>query len=267
MKLGMIAYDHSRENFEKISNKGLEFVEFCVNFWEEGNDASAEFLGKLDSIKADLEELGLTTGSVGRWGGTKVLSDGKVNEAELAVDISLVEAAAKLGCDVYCTGCNYVEELSLYENYSSAIAYFERLIEAGKKVGVKIATVNCRWNNYLHSDPAWSVVHGYLKDLYIKFDPSHSIYAMGENYLTELSKWGERVAHIHIKGSLIVNGERYDDPPAGLDQTDWGSFMSVIYKIGYDRGLSLEPHSPTWGGELGDKGLDYSIDYMKKLIF
>ena len=84
-----------------------------------------------------------------------------------------------------CLGVDYVEELSLYENYTCAINYLSELIEFAKPFGIKIATCNCHWGNFIHSDPAWSVIHGHLKDLWIKYDPSHSVYANGENYLSE----------------------------------------------------------------------------------
>ena len=112
---------------------------------------------------------------------------------------------------------------------------------------------------------AWTVIHGFLPELGIKFDPSHSRYAGGD-YLREMRDWGERFYHVHIKGSVIINGERFDDPPAGLDQTDWQSFMAILYAKGYSGGLSIEPHSHNWEGELGEKGLDYTVNFMRKLV-
>ena len=70
---------------------------------------------------------------------------------------------------------------------------------------------------------AYTMIHGYLKDLYIKYDPSHCIYAGGD-YLKETRDWGDRFLHIHLKGSLKIDNERFDDPPAGMDQTNWGAF-------------------------------------------
>lgn len=42
--------------------------------------------------------------------------------------------------------------------------------------------------------------------------------------------------------------------------------MSILYAKGYNGGLSIEPHSENWRGELGEKGVDFTINYMKKLI-
>lgn len=266
MKLGMICYEFDRASFERIRDLGLDSIEFCVNVdvvnrWKEFSD-------RADDIAKNLSELGLVASSVGRWGGNKLLEDGSANPDELKADEALIEAASRISCPVYCTGCNYIESLSLYENYTAAIRYLEKLLEFGKKYGVKIAVYNCRWNNFIHSDPAWSIVHGHLQDLYIKFDPSHSIYAKGENYLSEMKKWGKRIAHVHIKGSMLIDGERFDDPPAGLDQTNWGAFMEMLYAAGYDGSLSIEPHSDIWrSGDLGEAGLRYTIQYIRKLMF
>ena len=64
-----------------------------------------------------------------------------------------------------------------------------------------------------------------------------------------------------------MNGERVDDPPAGLDDTNWPVFLSLLRAKGYDRGLSIEPHSPVWTGALGEQGLKYTVSYMNKLLF
>lgn len=263
MKLGMIT-DFKEDAYKRAQSKGLEFVEFCVNANE--SDYHQEFAAKAPETKNKLEALGLFTGSVGRWGANKIKADGSINEEELKADALLIEAASKLQCHVYVTNCNYNDSISLFANYDMAIKYFEKLLALGKEHGVAIATNNCRWNNFVTSDPAWSVIHGHLPELKIKFDPSHCAYDGGD-YLAEMHKWGHRFEHVHIKGVLQAAGERVDDPPAGLDTINWGAFMSALYAVGYDKTLAIEPHSGVWTGELGEKGLDFTIKMMKTLIF
>lgn len=266
MKLGIIANCDKEmfgeEVFRSAKEKGLEFLEFCIN---DGKDINT-YISETPKLKDYLQKYNLEIGSVGRWGSTRILNDGTINCAELETEKALIKWCFEIGCKVYVTGCNYIESLSLYENITSAIRYFEELIQYGKENGVKIAVYNCRWNNFVHSDPVWSIILGYLKDLYIKFDTSHCVYDNGD-YLAETKKWGHRFAHIHIKGSLIIDGQRFDDPPAGMDQINWGAFMSTLYACGYNGTLSIEPHSETWQGEIGEKGVDYTIQYMRKLIF
>lgn len=201
----------------------------------------------------------------GAGGSDRISKDG-IRQEELELEYRLIDAASRLECGVYITGCNYVEELSYYENCSFAIAYFEKLIARGKEKGVKIAVYNCRWNNFVNNPMAYTVIHGYLKDLYIKYDTSHCIYDGGD-YLQETKDWGDRFIHVHLKGSLVIGGKRFDDPPAG-DGSDelGGAFLSALYAKGYNGRLSIEPHSETWKGELGDKGVDFTIKYFRGLV-
>ena len=257
MNLGIISWIQE-EDFIRAKEKGLAFVELDVNHRAE------EFLEHLQEVKEYSQKYELPVGAIGRWGSNRICKEG-ICQDELELEYRLIDSAASLGCGVYITGCNYVEELSYYENCGHAICYFEKLIAYGKEKGVKIATYNCRWNNFVCDPMAFTVIHGYLKELYIKYDPSHCIYDGGD-YLQETRDWGDRFLHVHLKGSLVIGGERYDDPPAGLDQTDWGAFLAILYAKGYQGGLSIEPHSSNWHGELGEKGIDYTIRYFRQLM-
>lgn len=260
MKLGIIGAP-AEETFKTAAEKKLDFVEFCINVTKNVDD----FVNHISEIKQWMDRYQVKVGSVGRWGSLRIDMNGIV-EVEMEKDLRLIESASELGCKIYVCGCNYVEGISYYENCQLAISYFSKLIDYGRQKGVQIAVYNCGWNNFVDNSTSWTVIHGYLKELGIKYDPSHSRYA-GRDYLKEMRDWGDRFYHVHIKGSLIVDGERLDDPPAGLDQTDWGSFMAVLYSKNYQAGLSIEPHSQTWTGELGVKGIDYSVNMMKKFLF
>lgn len=262
MKLGIISgCAYQPEDFFKAKERGLSFLEYCVNI---GCDWEA-FVHSADSIIQSTKETGVTVGSVGRWGSDRITKDG-INAEELKIDKALLETAAKIGSPVYVVGCNYIPESSLYENCTMAIAYFKELIALGETLGVKVATYNCRWNNFVHSDPVWSIIHGHLPQLGIKYDISHCAYESDNDYMKEIEKWGRRFDHFHIKGFLKIDGKRVDDPPAGLDMVDWKAVFGLLYAIGYDKGLSIEPHSPTWQGELGEKGVDYTIRYIRPMI-
>jgi sugar phosphate isomerase/epimerase len=259
MKIGMISLPNE-ESFKNAAELGLEFLEFCINV----NTDVGEFFSNTVSIKQWIEKYGVSVGSIGRWGSDRIDSEGKIINEELEDSYKLIDAARELNCNNFVCGCNYIQELSYYENCNAAIEYFSKLIEYGKSKGVNISTYNCDWNNFVDNSMSWTVIHGYLKDLGIKFDPSHSRYA-GRDYLKEMRDWGERFYHIHIKGSLIIDGVRLDDPPAGLDQTDWGTFMSVLYAKNYKGGLSIETHSLVWKGELGKKGIEFTINLLALL--
>lgn len=259
MKLGIIT-SMDTISFDQAHEKGLEFVEFCINA---GSDIEA-LVGKISTLHEASKRTGVKVGSLGRWGSERISANGIVEE-ELQISYRLIEAAAELDCPNFVCGANYVEDLTFFDNVSLAMEYFRKLIDFGASKGVNISTYNCGWNNFVDNEMVWKIIHGNLPELGIKYDPSHSRYA-GRDYLKEARDWAMRFHHVHIKGSVIIDGERFDDPPAGMDQTDWGTFMAILYGRGYQGGLSIEPHSNVWQGELGDKGVQFTIDYIKKLI-
>ena len=261
MLLGIIG-EPKEESFRHAQEKGLSFLEFCINI---GQDCGA-FATRAEDIRAWMERYGVFVGAIGRWGTDKFDQNGTLIEEELQNSFQLIDTAAVLGCKVFNTGVNFVEELSYYQNVTNAIQYLQKCVDYGAQRGVRVATYNCRWNNFVVEPEVWKLTHGHIPELGIKFDSSHSI-RHGGDYLAEIRDWGGRFYHVHIKGILMVDDDEVDDPPAGMDSTNWGALMAGLYKAGYDRLLSLEPHSSTWKGALGEKGLDYSIDYMRRLIF
>lgn len=259
MKLGMIA-EVSEESFAYAGKAGLDFVEFCIN----GEDHGEKLIEYENQILDWMEQYQVGIGSIGRWKSEILQPDGKVSEEETEIAGELMRLAKKFRCPNYICGCNYINEISLFQNYSSAIEFFRAVLKAAPD-GIKVSVYNCRKMNFVNTDEAWRIILGELPELGIKYDPSHCRYAGGD-YLGELVEWGHRVNHVHLKGSMIVNGKKIDDPPAGLDQTDWKTVLNILRCKGYDRNLSIEPHSPVWKDKLGEKGLEYTIQYFRKMM-
>ncbi|MCL7748469.1 sugar phosphate isomerase/epimerase family protein [Halalkalibacter alkaliphilus] len=260
MNLGIIAKP-TEESFQSAKDKGLQFLEFCIN---DGHDVEG-FYNDRFQLKKWVEQYDIQVGSIGRWKSLRIDQKGQVIESELEKCFKLIDAASELNCSNFVCGVNYVPDLSYYENCTAAIRFLSRLVEFAKSKNVTVSTYNCRKGNFVNTPEAWKVVHGHVTELGIKYDPSHCRYDGGD-YLKETMDWGDRFQHVHLKGSLMVDGKRVDDPPAGLDQTDWKTFLSLLRVKGYDGGLSIEPHSLIWTGELGEKGVNYTISYMKNLL-
>lgn len=260
MKLGIIN-GWSEGCIKYVHDKGLEAVEFCVNY----NYDSAEFLAQAEAIKGYSEKYGVAVGSTGRWGMTRIDDNGEIIPEALQDDKNIIEAASIIGCPVYNCGVNYVESKSFYENCNIAIDYLGKLIDFAKDKGVKIAVYNCRWENFVVEPKAWEVILSALPELGIKYDISHCIYHDG-NYLAEMRDWGDRFYHFHLKGCVYFDNDVYDDAPAGLDSINWPAAMDILYTKDYNGMLSIEPHSQYWQGKKGQWGIDYTINYFKPFI-
>lgn len=260
MKLGIIqGWDEA--GFQYAASKGLEAVEFCVNH----NYDSAAFVQQVPQIKSYIEKYGVAVGSMGRWGQVRIDKNGEVNPSALLDDQRLIDAASALGCPVYNVGCNWTQGKTFEENCQIAIEYFAKLLAYAEGKNVKIATVNCDWENFVLTPKEWNVIHTALPELGIKYDPSHCLNRRGD-YLKEIRDWCKRIYHFHIKGAMYIDGEHFDDPPAGLDQIHWGPIMNLLYINGYDGMLSIEPHSGYWKGKMGQWGVDFTIRFIRPYI-
>jgi len=260
MKLGIInGWDEA--SFKYVAELGLHAVEFCCNFYVD----SMEVAGHTDEIKALSEKYDVAVGSIGRWGETRVDENGEAIPAALQHDKNLIDAASALGCPVYNVGCNWTEGKTYKENCEIAIRYFGQLIEYAKGKNVKIAVYNCDWGNFVHGEKAWEIILPELPELGIKYDTSHCL-GRGGDYLHEMVTWGDRIYHFHVKGSMYVDGKHYDDPPAGLDQVNWGAVMNVLYTKHYNGMLSIEPHSPNWMGVRGQWGVEFTVKFISPYI-
>ncbi|MBE6938515.1 MAG: sugar phosphate isomerase/epimerase [Ruminococcaceae bacterium] len=260
MRLGRIQNDYTVPGFELVKAQGLSFVEICRNSEEEALD----LIAKKDTVKDAIARTGIPVSCVGRWN-HDVQAEGKLDAERMKSYVALLDTAIELGAKTFVCGINYDESISLYKNYVNAVEFFGTLTDRAKASGIKVAIQNCDWNNFVVTDAQWKIILGENPDLYIKYDPSHA-FNRGENYLALLSDWGERVAHMHVKGGVHAGRRYVDDPPAGMDDINWPSVFAILYARGYNGDLSIEPHSATWHGKLGDAGVKFTRDYINGFI-
>lgn len=259
MRLGRIQNDFSAAGFDLVKAQGLEFVEFCCNYEEHVH----RLIDAKESIKKEIARTGIDVSSVGRWN-NNIQENGVIVPERLSLYLELMETAIELGAKVFVVGCNRDKSISLYRNYENAVSFFRTLIERADG-RIKVAVEHCDWNNFITSPKQWEIVLDELPELYLKYDASAHCYR-GEDYLAPLSDWAHRVAHVHIKGVVRAGKNAVDDPPAGMDDINWPAIFAILYSRGYNGDLSIEPHSKTWSGELGNAGVLFTRDYIRKFM-
>lgn len=261
MYIGIIGW-FNEESFKNAAEKGISALEFDIN----DNFRVPEFTAAVPQINEWIKKYGVSVAAVGQWGTERLLPDRTLNEAQIEIEKELMRSAAAVGCHVYITGCNRGQTLWDDDaDFAAAAKYMRRLVEYGNGIGVKVCLYNCDWNNFLDNSGAWGRIIPEVPGLGIKFDPSHAV-VHGRDWREEMRKWSKHFYHVHIKGTLYLGDNWWDFPPAGLDDFDWHSFFGYLYAGGYDGCVSLEPHSSIWQGELGEKGIKYTVDYIKPML-
>jgi len=305
MKLGMIAQPEAK-SFDLAKELGLSFLEFDINcafgapFDSDIRKNGEVMLSRAAELKAEIARTGIEVGAVGRWASQVIDNNGQVIDEEYAQVKALIDLTHELGTKNYLVSVNYNENLTLYQNITAAIRYLNDVVAYAAQYGTTVSIVNCMMGgNYIRQPDLWKLVLPDVPGLKIKYDPSHSFVHGGPNgaYIEEGLGWGDRFGYVHLKGvvqgqafsearnwqimpymrneelrpkimkEMEENNRWYDNPPAGMDVINWPAFFAILYKSHYDGLLSIEPHSRTWSGSLGDIGLKYTIDYMKKFMW
>ena len=299
MKLGIIQPPVA-ESIDHEKALGLDFVEFDCNPPAFFGRPMAEIAQGQDAIKAACERTGVEVGAVGRWASKILDQNGEVIPEEWAEVKAVIDFGAYLGAKYYLCSVAYVKELSYYKNITAAIKVLNQIVAYAKEKNMECAIVNCiMGDNYIRTPEQWRLVLDEVPGLGIKYDPSHSFVHGGPHgaYMDEGIQWGDRFKYCHVKG-VIQRGESqepkqwetrdlieahpelkdeflpkmfgkndwYDNPPAGLDVINWRAFFGILYKHGYDGYLAIEPHSMTWQGDKGEKGVKYTIKYIRDLM-
>ena len=299
MKLGIIM-PPKPDSFQKAKELGLDFVEFDCNPTSFFGVPVSELDAAKEELKAASESTGVEVGAVGRWASPVLGPDGEPDPDEWAQVKAVIDFGAYLGAKHYLCSVNYVKELSYYKNITAAIKILNEIVSYAKERGMETAIVNCMMGgNYIRTPEQWKLVLSEVPGLGIKYDPSHSFVHGGQNgaYLEEGLEWGAHFKYCHVKG-VIQRGDSqepehwairdfamahpelkdellsqafgpdnsYGNPPAGIDVINWRAFFAILYKYGYDGYLAIEPHSATWRGDKGEKGVKYTIKYIRDLM-
>ena len=299
MKLGIIM-PPKPDSFQKAKELCLDFVEFDCNPTSFFGVPVSELDAAKEELKAASESTGVEVGAVGRWASPVLGPDGEPDPDEWAQVKAVIDFGAYLGAKHYLCSVNYVKELSYYKNITAAIKILNEIVSYAKERGMETAIVNCMMGgNYIRTPEQWKLVLSEVPGLGIKYDPSHSFVHGGQNgaYLEEGLEWGAHFKYCHVKG-VIQRGDSqepehwairdfamahpelkdellsqafgpdnsYDNPPAGIDVINWRAFFAILYKYGYDGYLAIEPHSATWRGDKGEKGVKYTIKYIRDLM-
>ena len=300
MKLGIIQPPKA-ESLEYAKSLGLDFVEFDCNPTAYFGQPMAEITKEKEAIRTASQKTGVEVGAVGRWASSILDKEGNVIPEEWEEVKAVIDFGAYLGAKYYLCSVAYVKELSYYKNITAAIKVLNQIVSYAKERNMECAIVNCvMGDNYIRTPEHWRLVLDEVPGLGIKYDPSHSFVHGGQNgaYLEEGLAWGDRFKYCHIKGVIQRGDSReinhwamrglmtaypearaaleahmgeekndwYDNPPAGIDAINWRAFFAILYKYGYDGYLAIEPHSATWLDEKGEKGIRYTIKYMRELM-
>jgi len=259
MRVGFIT-NLSEDDFRFARDNDIPCVEYNCG------PANIDIVQQSRRLQILCARYGIDFSIIGLFGRDFLAKDAKERTRHMDDAKRLIDFCTEIGAPILVTGAGMGgERESLKTKCKKAVANLGELIDYGKSVGIRVALYNCHWGSFAFAPDSWEIILDQLPDLGIKYDPSHTFYD-DRDYLAELRDWGSRVTHVHAKGGLLIGGERFEDPPAGLDQIQWGSVVAVLVHHGYDADINIEPHSRTWLGERRHAGILLARRHIAQFI-
>ena len=264
MKLGFIA-DNGLEGIEADAHfatqydfDGLEF-----NYWGNFAELTAETVAAMREI---LGRHGARCAALGLWGWNHLSPDAAEREESHRQLGRAIDFAETLGASVLITGGGKIPDASIDEQADEFARVFPPVIERAKAAGLTVAMYAVHGNSFFESVAAYEAVWERGMDVGIKFDPANWQHH-GDDYLPIVRDHGDRIAYVHIKEHLYMDGGLASQPAAGMGDIAWGKILAFLYEHGYGGYLSFEPHGPKWSRPpLREKMLLLSQRYIKQFL-
>ena len=264
MKLGFIANNDIpgvEEDARFAAENGFEGLEF--NYWGDFKDLSFETVSKMRSI---LVAHGVKAAALGLWGWNHTSRDAAERETSLKMLDRAINFAQHLEASVLITGGGHIKDASPEENAAEFAKVFPPYVEKARKAGLKIALYCVHGNSFFTTVADYERVWKSVPDVGIKLDCANIMHH-GDEYLPILRDYGWRVAHVHIKEHLVMDGQVVSQPAAGMGDLQWGKIFAFLHEHAYQGYLSMEPHGPLWSRPpLRRKMLLLSKRYIQQFI-
>lgn len=243
MKIGFIANNDLggvAEDARFAAENGFEGLEF--NYWGDFKDLAFDTVSRMRAI---LVEHRVRASALGLWGWNHLSRDPGEREASLKMLDRAIGFAQHLEASILITGGGHIKEASQEENAAEFARVFPPYVEKARRAGLRIALYPVHGNSFLTTIADYERVWKAVPEVGIKLDPAN-IRHHGDDYLPILRDHGHRIAHMHIKEHLYMDGRLVSQPAAGMGDIAWGKVFAFLHEHHYSGYLSIEPHGPAW---------------------
>jgi sugar phosphate isomerase/epimerase len=223
---------------------GFEGLEF--NYWGNFEQLSEDTVRAMADILARQR---IKCVMLGLWGWNHLAPDPAERQKAHAMLRRAIAFGRILQAEVLTTGGG-VYSAALNENVAEFGKVFPPLLQEMEAAGLRPAFYAVHGKSFFDSIETYERVWEVLPQVGIKYDPANWRHH-GADYLAVVRRYGNKVAHLHIKEHLYHNGDLASQPAAGMGDIEWGKVFAFLYEHGYNGPLSIEPHGQIWAqGEM-----------------
>jgi sugar phosphate isomerase/epimerase len=217
------------------------------------------------AFKAALADNGVPLAAVSLFGQNYFAADPNAARANRERLRRVIALTADLGAPLVVFGTGTPPQEGTQDKISAAVEWVRPLVAEAQGRGLQVAFYNCHWENWIDRPEAWDLALPQLPGVGVKFDPSHPVQA-GRDWRAELLHAGPHLRHAHAKDVLKVGDRFVSDPNPGLGDIRWESFFGLLYHLGFEGAVCIEPHSALYTGERRYEFLRLSGRYLRQFL-
>lgn len=156
-----------------------------------------------------------------------------------------IKTASAIGCPYAVLGTGCYEPKNLEKNIEEFRKEYEYLVALGKSMNVQVAWHIGHNPTFANSMPNMKALLKEFPDMKLKLDPVGIIRNLKADPYHGLQVLGPHMVHMHFKDVLrLPEGEV--EPPVGLGDIKWNNIIAILYDLGYEGYVAIEPHGPKW---------------------
>jgi sugar phosphate isomerase/epimerase len=229
---------------------GFEGLEY--NYWGDFKDLTLATVAKMRKI---LDRYGVGCSMLGLWGWNHLSPNPAERKAAHEMLSRCIDFAIVLGAEVLTTGGGQIPDAPREKNAEEFAKVFPPFLDRIDNAGMRAAMYAVHGNSFFDSLEAYELIWPKFPQVGIKFDPANWLHH-GDDYLAVARRHGDKIAHMHIKEHVYLNGEFASQPAAGMGDIQWGKLFAFLYEHGFNNTMSIEPHGDKWTrGEMRHKML------------
>jgi sugar phosphate isomerase/epimerase len=218
---------------------GFEGLEF--NYWGNFEQLAEDTVRRMADI---LAQHSVKCVMFGLWGWNHLAPDPVERQKAHAMLRRAIAFGRILKAEVLTTGGGVLSPV-LAENVAEFGKVFPPLLQEMEAASLRPAFYAVHGKSFFDCIEAYERVWETLPQVGIKYDPANWRHH-GADHLAVVRRYGNKVAHLHIKEHLYHHGELASQPPAGMGDIEWGKVFAFLYEHGYNGPLSIEPHGQIW---------------------
>ena len=101
--------------------------------------------------------------------------------------------------------------------------------------------------NFVHSRGILDKLLKEVPEFNIKLDPVGIMRNMKDDPYEIMKRYANRIAHFHAKDIFRYGDDGWEiEPIVGMGQLKWNVMLGMLWNVGYDGYIIIEPHGDVW---------------------